>query len=105
MQAPPVERYLHDLLQYALGVLHIITLVPHSRKMIVNVTLSNDRVGIAVILDAANVTSSYVDPEVESIFLSSVVHTSHLMFESFLGNLLSYAPLISSDCDSYPLCR
>lgn len=69
MQAPPVERYLHDLLQYALGVLHIITLVPHSRKMIVNATLSNDRVGIAVILDAANITSSYVDPEVKLNFL------------------------------------
>ncbi|GJU94993.1 DDB1- and CUL4-associated factor homolog 1 [Tanacetum coccineum] len=26
-QAPPIERYLHDLLQYALGVLHIVTLV------------------------------------------------------------------------------
>ncbi|KAK4756656.1 hypothetical protein SAY87_006783 [Trapa incisa] len=63
-QAPPVERYLHDLLQYALGVLHIVTLVPHSRKMIVNASLSNDRIGIAVILDAANITSSYVDPEI-----------------------------------------
>ncbi|XP_044463787.1 DDB1- and CUL4-associated factor homolog 1 [Mangifera indica] len=63
-QAPPVERYLHDLLQYALGVLHIVTLVPNSRKMIVNATLSNNHSGIAVILDAANVTSSYVDPEI-----------------------------------------
>lgn len=64
MQAPPVERYLHDLLQYALGVLHIVTLVPSSRKMIVNATLSNNRLGIAIILDAASVGSSYVDPEV-----------------------------------------
>ncbi|KAK4746979.1 hypothetical protein SAY87_026016 [Trapa incisa] len=63
-QAPPVERYLHDLLQYALGVLHIVTLVPHSRKMIVNASLSNDRIGISVILDAANITCSYVDPEI-----------------------------------------
>ncbi|KAJ4707628.1 DDB1- and CUL4-associated factor-like 1 [Melia azedarach] len=63
-QAPPVERYLHDLLQYALGVLHIVTLVPGSRKMIVNATLSNNHTGIAVILDAANATSSYVDPEI-----------------------------------------
>ncbi|CAN4128261.1 unnamed protein product [Withania somnifera] len=62
-QAPPVERYLHDLLQYALGVLHIVTLVPYSRKLIVNATLSNDRVGIAVILDAAN-TAGYVEPEI-----------------------------------------
>ncbi|EPS66892.1 hypothetical protein M569_07884, partial [Genlisea aurea] len=62
-QAPPVERYLHDLLQYALGVLHIVTLVHYSRKPIVNATLSNDRVGIAVILDAAN-GSGYVEPEV-----------------------------------------
>ncbi|XP_022750399.1 DDB1- and CUL4-associated factor homolog 1-like isoform X2 [Durio zibethinus] len=63
-QAPPVERYLHDLLQYALGVLHIVTLVPVSRKMIVNATLSNNRIGIAVILDAANSASSLVDPEI-----------------------------------------
>lgn len=55
---------MHDLLQYALGVLHIVTLVPNSRKMIVNATLSNNRVGIAVILDAANSASSCVDPEV-----------------------------------------
>ncbi|XP_044471701.1 DDB1- and CUL4-associated factor homolog 1-like [Mangifera indica] len=63
-QAPPVERYLHDLLQYALGVLHIVTLVPNSRKMIVTATLSNNHSGIAVILDAANVTSNYADPEI-----------------------------------------
>lgn len=56
---------MHDLLQYALGVLHIVTLVPYSRKLIVNATLSNDRVGIAVILDAAN-SVGYVEPEVWS---------------------------------------
>lgn len=55
---------MHDLLQYALGVLHIVTLVPNSRKMIVNATLSNNRVGIAVILDAASIASNFVDPEV-----------------------------------------
>lgn len=32
--------------------------------MIVNATLSNNRAGIAVILDAANSASSLVDPEV-----------------------------------------
>lgn len=63
LKAPPVERYLHDLIQYALGVLHIVTLVPYSRKLIVNATLSNDRVGIAVILDAANV-AGHVEPQV-----------------------------------------
>ncbi|KAI4376223.1 hypothetical protein MLD38_014009 [Melastoma candidum] len=63
-QAPPVERYLHDLLQYALGVLHIVSLIPQSRKMIVNATLTNGRLGIAVILDAANIASTYVDPEI-----------------------------------------
>ncbi|KAK9683963.1 hypothetical protein RND81_10G178100 [Saponaria officinalis] len=62
-QAPPVERYLHDLLQYAFGVLHIVTLVPYSRKLIVTATLSNDRVGIAVILDAAN-GPGYLDPDI-----------------------------------------
>ncbi|KAM7459693.1 hypothetical protein LguiA_036687 [Lonicera macranthoides] len=72
-QAPPVERYLHDLLQYALGVLHIVTLVPHSRKLIVNATLSNDRVGIAVILDAAN-GAGYVDPEIIQPALNVLVN-------------------------------
>lgn len=72
-QAPAVERYLHDLAQYALGVLHIVTLVPYSRRMIVNATLSNDRVGMAVILDAAN-NSSCVDPEVIQPALSVLVN-------------------------------
>ncbi|KAL6541831.1 hypothetical protein OROGR_011317 [Orobanche gracilis] len=73
-QAPPVERYLHDLLQYALGILHIVTLVPSSRKMIVNTTLSNNRVGIAVILDAANIASNHVDPEIIQPALNVLVN-------------------------------
>lgn len=72
-QAPPVERYLHDLLQYALGVLHIVTLVPYSRKVIVNATLSNDRVGIAVILDASN-GAGYVEPEIIQAALNVLVN-------------------------------
>ncbi|XP_048438328.1 DDB1- and CUL4-associated factor homolog 1-like [Pyrus x bretschneideri] len=73
-QAPPIERYLHDLLQYALGVLHIVTLVPSSRKLIVNSTLSNNRVGIAVILDAASVGGSYADPEIIQPALNVLVN-------------------------------
>ncbi|KAE9603737.1 hypothetical protein Lal_00002461 [Lupinus albus] len=73
-QAPPVERYLHDLLQYALGVLHVVTLVPSSRKMVVNTTLSNNRVGIAVILDAANIVGSHVDPEIIQPALNVLVN-------------------------------
>lgn len=61
---------MHDLLQYAFGVMHIVTLVNDSRKMIVNATLSNNRVGIAIILDAANISSNYVDPEVSRYFCS-----------------------------------
>ncbi|KAL0330090.1 UNVERIFIED_CONTAM: DDB1- and CUL4-associated factor1 [Sesamum radiatum] len=72
-QAPPVERYLHDLLQYALGVLQIVTLVPYSRKLIVNATLSNDRVGIAVILDAAN-GAGYVEPEIVEPALNLLIN-------------------------------
>ncbi|KAL3844348.1 hypothetical protein ACJIZ3_001751 [Penstemon smallii] len=72
-QAPPVERYLHDLLQYALGVLHIVTLVPSGRKLIVNATLSNDRVGIAVILDAAN-GAGYVEPEIVEPALNLLIN-------------------------------
>ncbi|KAG8044032.1 hypothetical protein GUJ93_ZPchr0458g22401 [Zizania palustris] len=62
-QAPPTDRYLHDLTQYAFGVLHITTLVPYCRKLIVHATLSNNRVGMMVLLDAAN-SFGYVDPEV-----------------------------------------
>ncbi|KAH6759645.1 DDB1-CUL4 associated factor 1 [Perilla frutescens var. frutescens] len=72
-QAPPVERYLHDLLQYALGVLHIVTLVPYSRRPIVNATLSNDRVGIAVILDAANGAGN-VEPEIVEPALNLLIN-------------------------------
>ncbi|XP_042434385.1 DDB1- and CUL4-associated factor homolog 1-like isoform X1 [Zingiber officinale] len=61
--APSVDRYLHDLAQYALGVLHIVTLVKDSRKLIINASLNNNRVGMSVILDAANGVG-YVDPEV-----------------------------------------
>ncbi|XP_076959228.1 DDB1- and CUL4-associated factor homolog 1-like [Bidens hawaiensis] len=72
-QAPPVERYLHDLLQYALGVLHIVTLVPYCRKLVVGATLSNDRLGIAVILDAAN-GAGFVDPEIIQPALNVLVN-------------------------------
>ncbi|XP_052197040.1 DDB1- and CUL4-associated factor homolog 1 [Diospyros lotus] len=72
-QAPTVDRYLHDLLQYALGVLHIVTLVPYSRKPIVNATLSNDRIGVAVILDAAN-GAGYVEPEIIQPALNVLVN-------------------------------
>ncbi|KAL0698168.1 hypothetical protein Bca4012_054290 [Brassica carinata] len=63
-QTPPVDRYLHDLLQYAFGVLHIVTSIPDGRKAIVSATLSNNRAGIAVILDATNISNSIVDPEI-----------------------------------------
>ncbi|XP_068662082.1 DDB1- and CUL4-associated factor homolog 1-like isoform X2 [Aristolochia californica] len=72
-QAPTVERYLHDLAQYALGVLHIVTLVFRGRKKILDATLSNERVGMAVILDAANGTC-YVDPEVIQPALNLLVN-------------------------------
>ncbi|KAL0922788.1 hypothetical protein M5K25_006806 [Dendrobium thyrsiflorum] len=72
-QAPTVERYLHELAQYALGILHIATLVPYGRKLTVNATLSNDRLGMAVILDAAN-GSGYADPEVIHPALSVLVN-------------------------------
>ncbi|KAG0453477.1 hypothetical protein HPP92_024781 [Vanilla planifolia] len=73
-QAPTLERYLHDLAQYALGVLHIVTLVPYGRKLIVNATLSNDRVGMAIILDAANGAGYVVDPEVIQTALNVIVN-------------------------------
>ncbi|CAN6482841.1 unnamed protein product [Victoria cruziana] len=72
-QAPPVDRYLHDLAQYALGVLHIVSLVPYSRRAIISSTLSNERVGMAVILDAAN-GAGYGDPEVIQPALNLLVN-------------------------------
>ncbi|KAL6844287.1 hypothetical protein ACP4OV_025960 [Aristida adscensionis] len=57
------DRYLRDLTQYAVGVLHIITLVPYSRKLLVHATLSNNRVGMAVLLDAVK-SFDYIDHEV-----------------------------------------
>ncbi|KAI3855494.1 hypothetical protein MKX03_004351 [Papaver bracteatum] len=71
--APPVERYLHDLAQYALGVLHIVTLVPSGRRSVVNATLNNNRVGMAVLLDAAN-AAGCVDPEVIQPALNVLVN-------------------------------
>ena len=61
----PGERYLHDIAPHALGVLQIVTLMPSARKAIVNCTLSNDRSGMAVILDAASATA-YAEPEVNT---------------------------------------
>ncbi|GJR79266.1 alanine--glyoxylate aminotransferase 2 homolog 1, mitochondrial [Tanacetum coccineum] len=61
-QASPVERCVHGLLQYALEFLHIVTLVTDGRKLIVSDTVSNDRSGIAVILDATRGTG-YVEPK------------------------------------------
>ena len=60
-QVAPGERYLHDIAPHALGV----TLMPSARKAIVNCTLSNDRSGMAVILDAASATA-YAEPEVNT---------------------------------------
>ncbi|KAG9443968.1 hypothetical protein H6P81_015308 [Aristolochia fimbriata] len=72
-QAPTVERYLHDLAQYALGVLQIVTLVFRGRKKILDATLSNGRVGMAVILDVAS-GAGYVDSEVIQPALSLLVN-------------------------------
>jgi hypothetical protein len=38
--------------------------MPHSRKLIVHATLSNNRFGMTVLLDIANSVVGYVDPEV-----------------------------------------
>lgn len=70
---------MHDLIQYALGVLHIVTLVPYSRKLIVNATLSNDRVGIAVILDAAN-GAGHVEPQVMFLRIFLNLYVKYRLF-------------------------
>ncbi|KAL8054150.1 hypothetical protein ABFX02_05G119300 [Erythranthe guttata] len=53
---------LQDLLPHVLGVLHIVTLIPYSREIIINATVSDGRVGMAVILDAI-MTPADVKPE------------------------------------------
>ncbi|MCO5586882.1 hypothetical protein L7F22_040827 [Adiantum nelumboides] len=63
-QVSPEERYLRDIAQHALGILHMLTLMPSTRKLIVSSTLSNGRSGMAVILDAASAPTEYVEPEV-----------------------------------------
>ncbi|KAL9167804.1 hypothetical protein ABFS82_05G121600 [Erythranthe guttata] len=53
---------LQDSLPHVLGVLHIVTLIPYSREIIINATVSDGRVGMAVILDAI-MTPADVKPE------------------------------------------
>lgn len=54
--------------------------------MIVNSTLSNNHVGISVILDAVNVTSNYVEPEVRisrlNFFLSDFADVPYFILYS-----------------------
>ncbi|KAJ7515195.1 hypothetical protein O6H91_22G005000 [Diphasiastrum complanatum] len=62
-QVAPGERYLHEIAQHSLGVLQIVTLMPYTRRLVIGSTLSNDRSGMAVILDAAS-GAGFGDPEV-----------------------------------------
>ena len=58
--------------------------------MIVNATLSNNRVGIAVILDAASIASNFVDPEVIDQF-SNIFILLQMLEPSFRADkCLSY---------------
>ncbi|CAH8355707.1 unnamed protein product [Eruca vesicaria subsp. sativa] len=72
-QTPPADRYLHDLLQHAFDVLRIVSSIPDGRKAIVNATLSNNRAGIAVVLDAANISNS-IDPEIAQPALNVLIN-------------------------------
>lgn len=62
-QAAPGERYLHEIVQHSLGVLQIVTLVPYTRRLIIDSTLSNERSFMAVVLDAVSGVA-FCDPEV-----------------------------------------
>lgn len=53
-EAPQIAGYLQDWRQYALGVLHIVTLVPQGRKKIIEGTSGSNRDGISIILDVAS---------------------------------------------------
>ena len=98
-QSLPADRYLHDLAQYAFGVLHIITLMPHSRKLMVHATLTNNRIGMAVILDIANSVVGYVDPEVCFSF------SSYALTKLYKSNSICLAEILPNNVSFYhPLC-
>lgn len=63
--------------------------------MIVNATLSNNRVGIAVILDAASVAGSYVDPDVRFF-------VQHLLLSLISGYFVMITVIL---IDVFFLCR
>lgn len=88
-QAAPGERYLHEIVQHSLGVLQIVTLVPYTRRLIVDSTLSNDRSGMAVILDAASGVA-FCDPE--------VIAKPMCFATSFLQRKFIFNFTIVSDC-------
>jgi hypothetical protein len=83
-QAAPGERYLHEIVQHSLGVLQIVSLVPYTRRLIVDSTLSNDRSGMAVILDAASGVA-FCDPEVISVYYYSLEHCKIICYRVFLN--------------------
>jgi HIV-1 Vpr-binding protein len=64
VQGAPNERFMHEISTHALGVLQIVTLMPITRKPVVDSTLSNQRTGMAVILDAASGVGLGYDLEV-----------------------------------------
>jgi hypothetical protein len=82
-QAAPGERYLHEIVQHSLCVLQIVSLVPYTRRLIVDSTLSNDRSGMAVILDAASGVA-FCDPEVISVYYYSLEHCKIICYRVFL---------------------
>lgn len=49
-----LDLKVHELAEHACGILHIITLAPCSHESIMNITMKNGRVGVAVILDVTN---------------------------------------------------
>ncbi|KAI3983890.1 hypothetical protein MKX01_011598 [Papaver californicum] len=70
---PTCRTLMHDLALYALGVLHVVTLIPNGRKSILDVTLNNNRVGMAVLLDALNATG-FVETGVIMVVLNVMVN-------------------------------
>eukprot|EP00955_Chlamydomonas_euryale_P037571 350815-Chlamydomonas_euryale.AAC.1 len=66
VQYCPQERWFHEITLSALHVLHLATLAPHTRRLIVGCMLANQRPGMAVLLWAATPPASAFlnhDPE------------------------------------------
>eukprot|EP00899_Mesostigma_viride_P002695 jgi/Mesvir1/12426/Mv00591-RA.2 len=83
-QTPAAERYSVEVTQDALGALHVATLLPTSHTAVAGGLLTNNKRGMAAILECASPPPGYVGTDPEIIRLALLV----------LANLVSPPPLL-----------